>query len=111
MSTTSTATALAAQDQIPNDDLDLLNHLCILELTRGDSTLFDATSIQEEDIIEIGIWFGHTHPKGVLQYSVVELVMLFHSTDEMLVAASGVIKATTLHEESIKLRTSPLPPM
>ena len=81
--------------------------MCILVLTRGNGTLFDATSIQEEDIVEICIWLGHTHPKDVLQYSAVKSVMLFHSADEMLVTACGVIKATTLHKEAIKGRTSP----
>ena len=63
MSTTSTATALVAQDQIPSDEVDFLNHICILVLTRGDGTLFDATSIQEEDIVEICIQLGHTLPE------------------------------------------------
>ena len=52
-------------------------------------------------------WLGHTHPEGVLQYSAVKLVMLFHSEDEMQVVAYGDIKAVTLHEEPIKVRTSP----
>ena len=71
--------------------------MCVLVLTRGNGTPFDPASIQEEDIIVICIWLGHTHPE----------VMLFYSADEMLVMACGVIKVTTLHEESIKLRTSP----
>ena len=79
----------------------------VLVLTRGNGTPFNAASIQEEDIIGICIQLGNTNPEGVLQYSAVELVMLFHSTDEMLVAAHGVIKAMTLHEESIKLRMPP----
>ena len=81
--------------------------MCILVLTRGDGTQFDAASIQEEDIIEICVWLGHTHPEGVLWYLASKLVMLFHSMDEMLVAADGVIKAMTLCKKFIKLRTSP----
>ena len=75
--------------------------MCILVLNRDNGTPFDATSIQEEDI-KICIWLGHTHPEGVLQYSAVESVVLFHSMDEILVTACGVIKVTTLCEESIK---------
>ena len=56
MSTMSTATALVLRDQIPSDDIDLLNHMCILVLTRGDGTLFDAASIQEKDIVKICVW-------------------------------------------------------
>ena len=37
----------------------------------------------------------------------VELVILSHSMDEMLVMAHGVIKAMVLHKEPIRLRTSP----
>ena len=81
--------------------------MCILVLTRDDGTPFDATCIQEEDMIYICIQLGQTHPKGVLQYSVVKSVMLFHSTDEMLVTARGVIKAKTFQKEPIRLRTSP----
>ena len=43
----------------------------------------DASSISEEDNIEICIMKGHTHPLGVLHYSTMELVVLFHSTDEL----------------------------
>ena len=81
--------------------------MCILVMNRGNGTPFDATSIQEEDIIEICIWLGHTHPKGVLWYSAVESVALFHSVDEMLVMVHRVVKVMTLCEESIKARTSP----
>ena len=55
----------------------------------------------------IWIQLGYTQPKGVLWYSMVQLVMLFHSTDKMQVVACGVIKAKTLYEEAIKARTSP----
>ena len=112
MWTTSTVTALAAQDYIPGDKVDILNCMCVLVLTRDNGTPFNATSIQEKDIIEICIQLGQTHPKGVLWYSAVELVILFQSMKEMLVMACGVIKAMVFHEEPIRLRMSPhLPPM
>ena len=79
----------------------------ILVLTRGNSTPFDAASIQEEDIIEICVWLEHTHPKGVLWYLAVELVMLFHSADKMQVVAHGVVKVMMLCKEPIKVRASP----
>ena len=65
--------------------MDLLNHTRILVLTRGDAALLDATSIQEQGTVEICVQLGHTHPKGVLGYLAMELVMLFHSTDDTLV--------------------------
>ena len=64
--------------------------MCLFGLTRGDGTPFNASSIQEEDIIEICIQLGHTHPEGVLWYSTIEPVMLFHTTDELQIAVHGV---------------------
>ena len=107
MSTRSTVTTLVACNHIPGDEVELLNCMCVLVLTRGDGTLFNATSIQEEEIIELCIILGWTHPKDVLWYLVVELVVSFHSADKMLVMACGVIKATALHEEPIKLHMTP----
>ena len=49
---------------------------------------------------------AHT-PQGVLKYSAVISIMLFHSADKMQVVACGVIKVMTLCKEPIKVRTSP----
>ena len=38
----------------------------------------DASSVSEEDIVEICITKGHTHPLGVLCYSATELVVSFN---------------------------------
>ena len=107
MSITSTTTTLAARDHIPRDIADLSNHMCLFALTKGDGTLFDASSILEEDIIEICIWFGHTCPEGVLQCSMIESVMLFYTADELQVMMHRVVSALTLHEDVIRVRTSP----
>ena len=37
----------------------------------------DASSLTEEDIVEICITMGHIHPLGVLHYSATESVVLF----------------------------------
>ena len=47
----------------------------------------DASSISEEDIMEICIKKGHTHPVGVLCYSAMESVILFCTTDELMHAS------------------------
>ena len=88
----STATALAAHDCIPGDEMELLNQMHVLVLTRGNGTPFDAAYIQEEDITELCVQIGQTHPKGVLQ---------------ILVMAHGVTKAMVLHEEPIRFHTIP----
>ena len=100
-------TASVARDHIPSDIADLSNHMCISILTRGNGILFNASSILEEDIVEICIWLGHTHTIGVLWYSESKSVMLFHTTDELQIVACGVVKAWMLHEEAIIVRTSP----
>ena len=82
MFTTSATTASVVRDHIPSDVADLSNCMCLFSLTKGVGTLFDASSILEDDIIEICIQFGHTHPEGVIQYSAIKLVMLFHTEDK-----------------------------
>ena len=59
------------------------------------------------DMIELCIELVQTHPKGVLWYLATELVVFFHSTDEMLVIACGIIKAMALCKEPIHLQISP----
>ena len=66
MSTTSTTTTLVARDCILSNIVDLSNPMYIFILTRGNGTLFNASSIQEEDVIKTSIQLGLTHPKGVL---------------------------------------------
>ena len=43
----------------------------------------DASSVTEEDIVEICITVGHIHPLGVLHYSTTESAVLFHLIDEL----------------------------
>ena len=107
ISTTSTTTASVTRDHIPSDIADLSNHLCIFILTKSDDTLFNASSILEEDVIEICIWFGYTHPGGVHWYSTTKSVMLFHTMDKLQIAAHGVMKASMLQEEAIRVKTFP----
>ena len=80
--------------------------MCVLVLTRGCGTPFNAASIQEEDITELCVEMEQTHPKGVLWFLVTELVVLFCSGDKMLVTACGVMKAMVLQEEPIRLHTT-----
>ena len=81
--------------------------MCLFVLTKGDSTPFNASSILEEDIVEVCIWFGHTHPEEVLLYSAIQSVMLFHTMDELQITAHGFMKTLMLCSEAIKVRTSP----
>ena len=70
-------------------------------MTRKDGTPLHVTSVSEEDIVEICVTLGHTHPLGVLWYSAMELVALFHTTEEMQHASCIAIKAMELWDEPI----------
>ena len=82
MSAISSATA-PGRDQAPSDETNLKNLMHLFILTRPHGTPFDATSMSEEDIMEICIKLGHTHPMSVLHYLAVELVALFCLTEDM----------------------------
>ena len=56
----------------------------------------DASSISEEDIMEICVKRGHTHPLGVLCYSAMESIILSHTADELKCAIHGIVKLTEL---------------
>ena len=73
MSVTSSATALRDRE-VPSPN-SFRNRLLLITITRGDGTPMDASSILEEDIMEICIQRAHTHPLGVLQYSMAESVI------------------------------------
>ena len=66
--------------------------------------MMDASSISEEDIMEICIKKGHTHPLGVLCYSAMESVILFHTADELKRASCSIVKITELQDEAIMVK-------
>ena len=74
-------------------------------MTRKDGTQLDVTSVTEEDIIEVCVTLGHTHSLGVLWYSMMELVALFHTTEEMQWVSHAAVKAMELQDEPIAMLT------
>ena len=107
MLTTSSTTALMVRDWVTFNETSLQTHTCILILMKRDGTLFDVTSVLEEDIVKICTWLGHTHPMGVLHYSAMESIILFQSADDMQCATCRAIKAMVLCAEAIAMRASP----
>ena len=89
-------TASGRDCDVPSAEVIFKNKLCLVSLTRRDGTPMDASFVSEEDIIEICITKGHTHPLGVLHYSTMELVVLFHLTDELQCTTLGIVKALEL---------------
>ena len=104
MPTSSSATA-SGRDQVPSDNPHLKTRRCVFIVTKKDGTLLNVTSVSEEDMVEICMALGHTHPLGVLQYSAMELVALFHTTEEMQCTSCGAIKATELWDKPIAIQT------
>ena len=78
--------------------------MCLFVVTWKDGTLLDATSVAKEDIVKMCIKMGHTHPLGVLHYSMTESVALFHSTEEMQCTTHKTVKVTELQGEAIAIR-------
>ena len=104
MSTTSSATASGRDCDVPSAEVIFWDKLCLVSITRRDDTLMDASSISEEDIIEICIMKGHTHPLGVLHYSAMESVVLLCSTEELQCTTHGIVKMMELQDEAITVR-------
>ena len=51
----------------------------------------DDSSISEEDIVEICMKKGHTHPSGVLHYSAMESIVLFGTMEDLKHASHGLV--------------------
>ena len=65
----------------------------------------DASSISEEDIMEICIQRAHTHPLGVLWYSTAESVLLFGSLKDVNHAHHTLLDVMELCNEAITVGT------
>ena len=103
MSVTSSATA-SRDWEVPSTDIVFRSRLCLVTITKRDGTPMDASSILEEDILEICVKKGNTCPLGVLHYSAMESVILFHTADELMHASRGIVKLTELQDEAITVK-------
>ena len=102
MSVTSSATASRLGSSIPDS---FRNRLLLITITRGDVTPMDASSITEEDIMEICIRRAHAHPLGVLRYSAMESVILFGSLEDVNHAHHTLLDVTELCNEAVTVQT------
>ena len=106
MSTTSSATASGRDCDVPSVKVIFRDKLCLVSITRRDGTPMDAASVSEENIIEICIMKGRTHPLGVLHYSAMESVVLFHSTVELQHTTHRIVKMMELWEDAITVNVT-----
>ena len=51
----------------------------------------DTSSISEEDIVEICMKKGQTHPVGVLHYLAMESIVLFSTVENLNRASCGLV--------------------
>ena len=103
MSVTSSATASRDWKVPPTNSF--CNRLCLLAITRGDGTPMDASSILEEDIIEICVRKGHTYPLGVLHYLAMESIILFGTVDDLDCESHGLVDVTEFQDEAVTVQT------
>ena len=106
ISVTSSATATRDRE-VPSPD-SYCNRLLLIIITKGDGTPMDASSILEEDIIEICIWRAHTHPLGVLQYSTAESVVLIANLEDVNHIHHNLLDMTELCNEAVTVWTMAL---
>ena len=81
--------------------------MCVLILMKRDGTPFNVDSVLEEDIMKICVQLGHTHPMGVLNYTAIDTIMLFHLAVNMQCTTHRAIKVMVLYEEAIIVSASP----
>ena len=94
-------TSSSGRDQVPSNDPNIKAKMCMFIVMQKDGTLFDATSVLEEDILEICVTLGHTQPLGVHWYLATESVVLFCMTEEMQQASCSALNTMELWDELI----------
>ena len=103
MSVTSSATI--SRDQEVQSPDPLLDKLLVVSIAKRDGTLLDASSILEEDIVELCIGRAHTCPLGVLQYSVADSVVFLSSAADVNHTQHALLDVMEFGDESIAIWT------
>ena len=103
MSVTSSATV--SRDREVQSPDPLPDKLLVVSLVKRDGTLLDASSISEEDIVELCVRRAHTHPLGVLQYSAADSVVFLNDAAAVDRTQRALLDVTEFGEETIAIRT------
>ena len=103
MSVPSSTTA-SRDREVPSPN-SLQDKLLVVSITKGDGTPLDASSISEEDIVEICVRRAHICPLGVLQYSAVESVILFRNVTDVNRTQRVLPAMTEFQDEAITVWT------
>ena len=99
MSVTSSATV--SQDWEVQSPDPLPDRLLVISISKRDGTPIDASSISEEDIVELCIGRAHTHPLGVLRYSMVDSVVFLGSATDVSRTQHALLVVTEFGDESV----------
>ena len=95
----------------PSHEIGRFSHLTpywtnlVVSIAKRDGTLLDASSILEEDIVELCIGRAHTCPLGVLWYSTVDSVVFLSSATDVNRTQRALLDITEFGDESITIRT------
>ena len=103
MSITSSAT-ISRDLEVQSPD-PLPDKLLVISISKRDGTPLDASSILEEDIVELCIGRAHTHPLGVLRYSAADSVVFLGSATDVSRTQRALLEVTEFGDESIAIRT------
>ena len=104
MSVTSSAT-ISRDREVQSPD-PLPDKLLVVSIAKRDGTPLDASSILEEDIVELCIGRAHTHPLGVLRYSMrADSVVFLSSATDVNRTQCALLDITEFGDESIAIRT------
>ena len=99
MSVTSSTTI--SQDQEVQSPDSVQDKLLVVSITKRDGTLLDASSILEEDIVELCIRRAHTRPLGVLWYSMADSVVFFNNVTDVNRTQQVLPDVLEFHDEAI----------
>ena len=103
MSVTSSAT-ISRDWEVQSPD-PLPDKLLVVSIAKRDGTLLDASSISEEDIVELCIGRAHTYPLGVLWYSAADSVVFLSSAADVNRTQRALLDVTEFGDEAIGIRT------
>ena len=103
MSVTSSTTI--SQDREVQSPDPLLDKLLVVSIAKTDGTPLDASSILEEDIVELCVGRAHTCPLGVLRYSVADSVVFLSRATDVNHTQHALLDVTEFGDEAIAIRT------
>ena len=100
--TSSTTVSRDREVQSPDP---LPDKLLVVSIVKRDDTPLDASSILEEDIVELCIRRAHTHPLGMLWYSTVDSVVFFNNVADVNRTQHAIPDMTEFRDEAVVIWT------